>query len=1198
MNWKRFFVVVLALLALVVSAQPVWSQATVSTGSIQGTVIDPQGGAVPNAKVTISNADRGVQIALITSDSGAYTSGPLTPATYNIAVEAPNFKTNQTTLVVQVGQVTVYNSKLELGASSSIVEVTGEAVQVNTDQAQISGTLTTQQIENLPLNGRNFLNLAQLEPGVQIQDGGNFDPTKNGFSSISFGGRYGRSARIQVDGVDTSDENVGTTTEDIPASAISEFQVAQSSLDLSNDLTSSGAVNVVTKSGTNVLHGEGFGLFRDSSEAAEFPGVGTTFQRSQYGGDVGGAIIKDKLFFFVDGEKILQHQAAGVLIGDPLSAFSGTFPAPFHDGEALGRVDWQASKNIHVFGRFNYFQNLDVGAFGGAATYSTYANKDRTKSAVGGVDITQGSITHSFRAEYLKFVNVITDSVRGGSSPFSDFPVSLSLPAGFATGPSDNAPQSTIQSDRQVKYDGSKVWGAHIFRWGVSYNHINGWTFASFFGITPLTVNFLNDFASPGLTCPGGNQGTGSGGSCPLNYFPDEVLIGNGQGTDTELRSFGKTSGGLGPDNRIGTYLGDSWKIKPNITISYGVRYIRDTGRTDSDLPALPQVNAVLPGYGNRVNQPDNNLAPQLGVAWDPKSDGKTVIRAGIGIFYDNIVFNNVLFDREARLPSGAFFQFATPCFTGTAFPVTFGDLSSQTIPGGAVTCSTPIGATLPATAGTCAGLTTATCIANFQAAYQASFVGASGPNSNYLPNLIANSQPVPPSDAILNPNYQSPESLQMNVGIQRELRPGMVLSADFVRNVGTHYLIGVDANHSGDVAYFSPQVATNIINATNASFGCGTGLAGVTCAIAAGANMQSYAFNGLDSAADLGKGGCAATLGTPCAFGGVNPNLGAFTFYNSSGRSVYNAFDLKLVQNVRNPVRGIHYLNFQASYTFSRFVNAGSTGSAAAVSGGDQDFITASLDNRNPLRYMGPSSLDRTHQLNFGGYADLPKGFRMGLISHYWSPLATTPTIPTASSAGAIYTNDFTGDGTTADPLPTGLASGTGCGTMGGSCDYSTFKVGAFMRQVRVGGLTNAVNNYNTNIAGNPTPAGQTLINAGLMTDAQLVALGGVTPSAVPIPAGQVPMGWFKSTDMELSYVAHIHERITLQPSVSFFNVFNFSNFDSVGNALSGTLNGAAGFINGTLQGSTRPDRIGVGSGAFQFGSPRTIEWGLKLMF
>src|SRR5207253_8621878 len=125
------------------------------------------------------------------------------------------------------------NLKLAVGQESEVVEVQGSEVAVNTEQATVQGILTAQQIENLPINGRNFLDLAQLEPGVQIQDGGNFDPTKNGFSSISFGGRYGRTARIELDGIDVSDETVGTTTQNISAGAIDEFQLSQSTLDLS-----------------------------------------------------------------------------------------------------------------------------------------------------------------------------------------------------------------------------------------------------------------------------------------------------------------------------------------------------------------------------------------------------------------------------------------------------------------------------------------------------------------------------------------------------------------------------------------------------------------------------------------------------------------------------------------------------------------------------------------------------------------------------------------------------------------------------------------------------------------------------------------------------------------------------------------------------------------------------------------------------
>jgi hypothetical protein len=129
--------------------------------------------------------------------------------------------------------------------------VTGSAVEVNTEQPTVQGVLTSRDIENLPTGSRNFLDLAQLEPGVQIQDGGNFDPTKNGFSSVSFGGRFGRTARIELDGMTSAMMTVGTTAQNISAGAISEFQVSQSTLDLSTELTSSGAVNVVTKSGTN-----------------------------------------------------------------------------------------------------------------------------------------------------------------------------------------------------------------------------------------------------------------------------------------------------------------------------------------------------------------------------------------------------------------------------------------------------------------------------------------------------------------------------------------------------------------------------------------------------------------------------------------------------------------------------------------------------------------------------------------------------------------------------------------------------------------------------------------------------------------------------------------------------------------------------------------------------------------------------------
>ncbi len=1212
MTYRRGLIVALALVLWAVTCQLAWSQANIGAGSIQGVVSDPQGRAVPDATVTISQGATGRVITTSTNSAGAYSSGPVPPGAYVVRVEAAGFKTTEVTLNVVINVISTANVQLSLGSVSATIEVSSGAVSVDTDQAQVSGTLTADQIENLPINGRNFLDLAQLEPGVQIQDGENFDPTKTGFSSISFGGRFGRTARIEVDGLDVSDENVGTTTTNIPSDAIQEFQISQSSLDLSNELTSSGAVNVATKSGTNSIHGDAFGLFRDSSQGA---GVGGgTYQRGQYGGDFGGAIVKDKLFYFVDGERLLQHEAAGLTFPKPFDVFDGTFNSPYRDFELLGKIDYQVTQNVHAFFRYNYFQNSLVPTYG-PPSYSAFSNKDRTRNFAGGVDFSTGSFTHSFRLEYLKFVNGIGDAARGSGTPFSEYPVSLNFASnGFATGPSADAPQHTYQSDRQFKYDGSKVWRSHIIRYGFDYNHLLGGGYASFFGIAPTVYDFQNSIASGGsydsyvgpvVTCPGGQTGV----NCPLNYTPDWAYIGNGLGYSTEKPAFGKPFGAVGPDNRIGFYLGDSWKVRPNFTLLYGLRYVRDSGRTDSDLNTIQQVNNYFPGFGNPVRQPNLNFAPQIGLAWNVKGDAKTVVRAGAGIYYENTIWNNVLFDRPSRLQKGAFLSYLLACQNEVVQPVPFADGSTQFLPGGNATCSSAIGATLPAGTKTslldCSGVTTAVCIADFQAKFQAS--AAANPtsdNATYLPNEIANGQAVTGGAGTFDPNFKSPRSVQMNIGIQHEMRPGMLISVDYLRNVGTHYLLSIDQNHTGDAAYLNVAAATAAINATNASFGCADGAAGIPCAITAGASISDYATNGLDSPGDLNGGGqCGgglpASYPVACAFGGINPQVGQAPFLSPIGRSVYNALDVKWQDNVANPFRGVSYLNFQFSYTLSRFQNSGSSsfGTPGTANEEDQDFIDNALDNRNPLRYMGDSTLDRTHQFNFGGYARVPGGIQVGIISHFWSPLAVTP-LTTATGTAAIFQSDFTGSGVVADPLPIAQTNST-CGALGGSCDFSTYHVGAYGRSLGPAGLAKAVAIYNSKIAGSTiTPAGQALVNAGLFTESQLIALG-ATPQAIATPPiNQAPLGWMRAFDLELSYHHNFFgERLDVSPSVSFFNVFNLSNFDSPVVVMSGALSGNPNTINGTPT-VGRTDRIEPGTGVFEFGAPRSIEWGLDFKF
>src|SRR5438132_53089 len=418
MSWnsrfgRRFSLVAVTLLLL--STAYLLAQTTVGTGSIVGTVTDPSGAVVSGAKVTIANTSTGQTVDVTTNAAGAYNSGALAPGQYKVQVSAKGFSSLSTTAAVLVGNTSTVNGKLQLGQESQVIEVQANAVAVNTEQAAVQGVINTNQIENLPLGGRNFLDLAQLEPGVQIQDGQNFDPTKAGYSSISFGGRFGRTARIEVDGVDVSDETVGTTTQDIPASAINQFQLSQSSLDLSNDLTSSGAVNVTTKSGTNQLHGEAFGLFRDRSVGGAAPpgGGNVPFQRSQFGGNLGGAIIKDKLFFFADGERTKQDSMVTVQFPSPFDVLNGSLGVPFRDNELMGKVDYALGHNARLFYRFNYFANSLPGTFG--LGFSEYINKDVARTHVAGIDFNTCTFTHTVRFSFLKFQNQIGDLTQGSS---------------------------------------------------------------------------------------------------------------------------------------------------------------------------------------------------------------------------------------------------------------------------------------------------------------------------------------------------------------------------------------------------------------------------------------------------------------------------------------------------------------------------------------------------------------------------------------------------------------------------------------------------------------------------------------------------------------------------------------------------------------------------------------------------------------
>jgi len=1180
---------------LAVWSAGVRSQTTVATGSIVGTITDQSGAAVSKATVVVTNVATAQVLRLTTNSVGAFNSGALVPGEYETVVSLPGFKSVHVRNTVLVGNTSTVNVSLGIGTKEEVVEVQDAALQVNTEQATVQGVLNKEQIENLPVNGRNFLDLAQLEPGVQIQDAGNFGFAKDGFSSISFDGRFGRTARIEVDGVDVSDEIFGSTTTNIPASAIQEFQLSQSSMDLSTELTTSGSINVTTRSGSNSVHGEAFGFLRDSSLAAALPappGLSEPFQRSQFGGRIGGPILKNRLFYFLDGERTLQHQKAPVLVAPPFNNFSGSFSSPYDENNLMAKADYQVAQSIHTFYRFSYFQNSFTA--NGGSGFSVYKGKNITRDHVAGIDFGRGRFSHSIRIGYLKTERKVTDATTGFDLPLANEKLNITMGGtGLQTGPNFLPPEVILQRDLQFKYDGSFTRGRHIVRYGFDLNRIQAAGFVPVGSLAPgLSTNVGNSeeafAATQPFTCIATDGDTVGGIDCPLNYPVESVGLSNGLGYVTPFPGLGLPAGSF-TYKRMAAYLGASFKWKRNLTLSYGVRYNREPGRSNSQFPPIPELNAAIPGLGNPVRQPNFNLAPQLGFAWDPTGHGKTSIRGGIGLFFENVLSIVAPLDPAARAPLGnAFIQVPAAC-EGVALPLAVPVLKGPplfptfcSLLAGNVQTSNPVAIGAVASQ-----------ISDFQKLYQAeSPFDLKAPNPNYVGALLDQNLGV---GGMYDPKYRTPRSLDFNIGIERELHPGTILRADFVRNVQTHYFLQIDANHTGDVRYFNKAAAQEAIAATLAQCGVSSIQAGINgpCPLQQILDgnqnprpllMSDFANNGLTSTGDFNQVCTFPSAISPgefygCTFPGINPKAPPLLFFQPVGRSVYNGLQIKLIHKLQNPFRSVRAVDVQLAYTLSRFENAGGTGNAALGSA-DQDVGANAPDALNPNRFLGPAVLDRTHQVSFGGYAKLPAGFQISAIFHFWSPLSATLTVPaTNTGGGEIFRTDFTGDGTVQDPVP---------GT----------HVGSFDRGINASNINRVLSGYNNKYANQPTPAGQLLVNNGLFTLGQLQQLGGVAPSVPLAPPGQVNLAWLKALDVKIAWSHKLREDISIEPSIGLYNLPNFANFDLLGMALNGLLTGGAGQVNGTTRSGHDVDRVGVGTGVYSLGAPRQIEFGLRIVF
>lgn len=1172
---------------------------TVATGSVAGIVTDDKGKAVAGAKIDIINAATSASIHQITSSSGWYSSGPIQPGPYSLRVEAKDFNSANLTFDVRVGNTKTVDVRLQPGPGAPTTAAAA-GVPVDVVEPSVQNVLDESQMRSLPINGRNIFDFAQINDNVQIQDAGVLDPGKNGINSVSLLSHYGRQTRISVDGADISDEIVGAPTQNLPAGAIDEFQISQSMLDLSSGTTSSGVINFISRSGGNHIHGALFGLFRGDEGAASVAGSAPQyFQRQQYGGHAGGPVIQDKVFWFADAERTKQDLLEPEPFAFPFNQLGANLNEPYRDFATDERIDWNMRGSTRAFYRVNFFNNTDVRPFGSASSTQNLSSDNNTLTNTLGVDFTTGAYVHSFRGEYLKLRSSVADAtgaLSGFDNPIPGLGINLGASVGgncvlsgggsYCGGPSWLGPQREIQSDKLIRYDGSRVWRDHIFRYGITFNRIDGARLTDLAAAPQVgTTSVLPlAFANPTL------------------YPAEFVTLGNSIPFSTSQSALGLPGGGLNPDNRLELYVQDSYRVR-HVTLTYGVHYLHDSGVSDSGLGGLPILNQWGSGYGDRIRNPNLNLAPQFGFAWNVGGGNKTVIRGGAGIFFWDPLLNNTLYDTPARSAQGNFLSTPQVCSEGVAspFPWPTTVAAGSAIAGGAATVvSTSTG---PQALPTFCGGTIAAeapAILALSHAYQAASAAATGANRNYIGSTLTalNNRGYD----LFFPGYRTPRSYQMNIGFEKAMRSNTRVSVDYIRNIGEHYLIGQDINHSGAARSFNEANALAARDAAQTAHGCPTGFNQASCMVAAlgvAGAQAAYSAAGLDSnLATTGGGPCSY-----CAFPGTNAltlnsgAVGGVDMLFPNGRSLYSGFQAKMIQHTDKLMRGVKDANFQVSYTYSKFLSQ---------SQDENGSVTLATDNDNLTRFTGPDALDRKEQISFGGTFSLPFYTKFSLFAHFLSPLAQSIDLPELTNGGEIFATDWLGAGLPANGSPEPLP-----GT----------QIGQYERGTHYDNLRKVLTTYNHTYAGSLTPAGECLVGNSItgnpfacpglvsgpavLTPTDMLALGWVLPAVNSVALGAPGIPWFKSVDLKFAWPLPVKGRVTIEPSASVYNVLNDWNAFLPGNLPNASLlpgvNGllAPTSIGGVVPGSSlAPFRANYQSGTSAMGTPRMFEFGLRISF
>ncbi|MDT5156942.1 MAG: hypothetical protein QOH51_1299 [Acidobacteriota bacterium] len=812
-----------AFLLLTLCASGSLAQTQITTGVIQGTVEDAQGAVVPGANVEVRNVDTNLTRTLATDDSGRFVFLQLPPGPYTLTASKQGFATlKQEQFTLTVGQSANLDLKMKVSGVSETITVS--AVQtVDTASTQTSTTIEERSVANLPVLGRKFEDLLTLTPNVAITQGPDGD-------EINFAGQRGVFNNISLDGGDYMNGFFGEQAGgqraaiDIPLDAVKEFQVVATGATAEFGRTAGGVVNVVTKSGTNEFHGNLFHFQRlEALTAHTSDGKPLKdFHREQFGGNVGGPIKKDKAFFFVAYEQIFENLTRANL-SEPIGPTacpvqSPTIAAnealinsnedcqrlaligfirttrkqeeglpikrPVRNSAILGKVDFELNANNHLTLSHNFDYSKNENQTFDVATYGNSANGIEGPSKIHAFNANLFSTLSPTKVNELHFT--YGREVRPRAATPSNVPADTAM--GFATtfrfgNPFFLAPGVDETFWRtQIKDNFTIVAGDHTAKLGGEWVHsLNSQVFRGFFegryifdsvagflryaspnasgGFGPATVGCSNGtYVTAPAACPAGTTATGG----PLLLY----LQGAGlTGPATDAAGFSKVS-----NEDLALFAQDSWKIRPNFTASYGLRW-------EAQIFPSPVVDPSKTAYGIFLNDPrfpsngtlpspKKEFQPRVGFAWDIGSNGRSVLRANYGIYYAR---QNMLSQVGSITTNGVQQQ---TIFLNT--PIIASGVPGPTWPG----LLTPPSTVTPCTAG-----------------------------------AVTNPFPCFTGVRVFSRDYANPRVYTTNVAFEQELAHNLSIYFDFTHAKGVHMTRFLNVNRNN---FFSPFLGEVMVTSAN----------------------------------------------------------------------------------------------------------------------------------------------------------------------------------------------------------------------------------------------------------------------------------------------------------------------------------------------------------------------------------------------